>query len=95
MWREMAQEPWDLVHVESYHTLVAPLAMRRALILGIPYVVTFDEGGHSSRMRYSLRRVQRRALRPLLVRASRLVAVARFEIELYGLELHLPDDSSY
>jgi glycosyltransferase involved in cell wall biosynthesis len=89
IWREMAREPWDLVHVQSYHTLVAPLAMLRALTLGIPYVVTFHGGGHSSRTRHALRRIQRRALRPLLARASRLVAVARFEIELYGGELQL------
>ena len=92
IWREMAREPWDLVHVQSYHTLVAPLAMLRALTLGIPYVVTFHGGGHSSRARHALRRVQRRALRPLLARASRLVAVARFEIELYGGELHFAPD---
>jgi hypothetical protein len=30
--------------VQSYHTLVAPLAMLRALLGGIPYVVTFHGG---------------------------------------------------
>jgi glycosyltransferase involved in cell wall biosynthesis len=90
IWREMARKPWDLVHVQSYHTLVAPLAMLRALTLGIPYVVTFHGGGHSSRLRNRLRRAQRRALRPLLARADRLVAVARFEIDLYGRELDIP-----
>src|SRR5947207_257771 len=49
IWREMARRPWDIVHVQSYHTLVAPLAMLRALTLRIPYVVTFHGGGHSSR----------------------------------------------
>lgn len=90
LWREMAREPWDLVHVQSYHTLFAPLAMLRALTLGIPYVVTFHGGGHSSRVRHGLRRLQRRALRPLLSRAERLVAEARFEIDLYSRELNLP-----
>jgi glycosyltransferase involved in cell wall biosynthesis len=90
IWREMARDPWDLVHVQSYHTFVAPLAMLRALTLGIPYVVTFHGGGHSSRLRNRIRRRQRRALRPLLVRAARLVAVARFEIDLYGRELGIP-----
>lgn len=89
IWREMAREPWDIVHVQSYHTFVAPLAMLRAITLGIPYVVTFHGGGHSSRMRHRLRWLQRRALRPLLARAERLVAVARFEVELYGSELRL------
>jgi glycosyltransferase involved in cell wall biosynthesis len=90
IWREMARDPWDIVHVQSYHTFVAPLAMLRALTLGIPYMVTFHGGGHSSRLRNRVRRVQRRILRPLLARAERLVAVARFEIDTYSRELGLP-----
>ena len=31
IWREMSRQPWDVVHVQSYHTFVAPLAMLRAL----------------------------------------------------------------
>jgi glycosyltransferase involved in cell wall biosynthesis len=89
IWREMARDRWDAVHVQSYHTLVAPLAMLRALTLGIPYVVTFHGGGHASRLRHRLRGVQRRAMRPLLARAHRLVALARFEITVYGRELGL------
>jgi glycosyltransferase involved in cell wall biosynthesis/GT2 family glycosyltransferase len=92
IWREMARRPWDVVHVQSYHTLVAPLAMLRALILGIPYVVTFHGGGHSSELRNRSRGAQRLLLRPLLRRACRLVAVARFEIEQYGEELGVPPD---
>jgi glycosyltransferase involved in cell wall biosynthesis/GT2 family glycosyltransferase len=90
IWREMRRGEWDVVHIQSYHTLVAPLAMFRALTLGIPYVVTFHGGGHSSDLRNRLRRVQMRVLRPLLARADRLVAVARFEIEQYGQELGVP-----
>lgn len=90
LWREIARARADLIHVQSYHTAVAPLAMLRALTLGVPYVVTFHGGGHSSDLRNRLRRAQRRALRPLLARAERLIAVARFEIDLYGRELDLP-----
>lgn len=90
LWREMSRQPWDVVHVQSYHTLVAPLAMLRALTLRIPYVVTFHGGGHSSGHRNKARGSQRRLLRPLLARAARLVAVARFEIDEYGGELGLP-----
>jgi glycosyltransferase involved in cell wall biosynthesis len=93
MWRQMGRDDWDVVHVQSYHTFVAPLAMLRALSLGIPYVVTFHGGGHSSRLRHQLRRPQRRLLRPLLARSARLVAVARFEIEQYGDALRLPRES--
>lgn len=86
----VARGEWDLVHVQSYHTFVAPLAMAAALSASIPYAVTFHGGGHSSTLRNSARRPQRALLRPLLARAERLIAVARFEIELYSRELRLP-----
>lgn len=92
LWREMGRQRWDVVHLQSYHTLVAPLAMLRALTLRTPYVVTFHGGGHSSDLRNRSRVAQRRLLRPLLRRAARLVAVARFEIEDYGAELGLPPE---
>ena len=92
IWREMGRGQWDLVHVQSYHTFVAPLAMLRALRLGVPYVVTFHAGGHSSRLRHGIRRLQRTLLRPLLARADRLVAVARFEVDTYGRELRVRAD---
>ena len=88
--RAIRTEPWDLVHVQSYHTLVAPLAMRAAARAGIPYVLTFHGGGHSSTLRSGARPLQRRLLKPLLRRAARLVAVASFEIAEYGKELELP-----
>jgi glycosyltransferase involved in cell wall biosynthesis/GT2 family glycosyltransferase len=92
LWRAMARQRWDVIHVQSYHTLVAPLAMLRALSLGTPYVLTFHGGGHSAEFRNRARRLQRRLLRPLLARARRLVAVARFEIDEYGAELNLPPE---
>jgi glycosyltransferase involved in cell wall biosynthesis/GT2 family glycosyltransferase len=92
IWREMGREKWDLVHVQSYHTLVAPLAMLRALTLRLPYVVTFHGGGHSSEVRNRSRGLQMRLLRPLLRRAARLVAIARFEIEEYGAALGVPPE---
>ena len=92
LWREIGREPWDVIHVQSYHTLVAPLAMARAHSLGIPYVVTFHGGGHSLELRNRARPLQRRLLGPLLRRAAKLVAVAGFEVEEYGGELGLPAD---
>lgn len=77
--------------MQSYHTFVAPLAMRAALKADLPYVVTFHGGGHSSRIRTHLRPLQLLALRPLLARASRLIAVAQFEVEHYGRRLALPE----
>ncbi|HEY2716698.1 MAG TPA: glycosyltransferase family 4 protein [Solirubrobacterales bacterium] len=90
LWRAIAAARPDVVHVQSYHTLVPPLAMLRALTLRAPYVLTFHGGGHSSGLRNRARRTQRLLLRPLLSRAARLVAVASFEIEQYGSELRLP-----
>ena len=82
LYRIVRRGTWDLVHVQSYSTLVAPLAMLAARRAHVPYVLTF----HSSR----LRRSQWAVLRPLLARADRLVALARFEIDLYGRALKLP-----
>jgi glycosyltransferase involved in cell wall biosynthesis len=90
--RRMRSARWDVVHVQSYHTLVAPVAMATAARARLPYVVTFHGGGHSSALRNRARRRQRAALRPLLARARRLIAVAPFEIDLYGRELALPRD---
>jgi glycogen synthase len=84
LYRIVRRGRWDLVHVQSYHTLVAPLAMLAALRGRVPYLVTF----HGS----TLRRFQWPVLRPLLVRASRLVAIAPFEIDLYQRALKLPRD---
>jgi glycogen synthase len=90
IWTQIARADWDVIHVQSYHTFVAPLAMLRALALGIPYCVTFHGGGHSSRIRNRLRTAQMLLLRPLLARATALVALARFEIDLYSRVLRLP-----
>jgi glycogen synthase len=81
---------WDIVHVQSYHTLVAPLAMAAAVRAQLPYVVTFHGGGHSSALRRLLRGTQRDMLRPLLARAARLVALAPFEIDWFSATLRLP-----
>jgi glycosyltransferase involved in cell wall biosynthesis len=90
--RVVAGGGWEIVHCQSYHTLVPPLAMLAALRARIPYVVTFHGGGHSSRLRTALRGAQRVLLRPLLARADRLVAVARFEIPFYSRALGVPTD---
>jgi glycosyltransferase involved in cell wall biosynthesis len=92
VWDVITGGSWDLLHCQSYHTLVAPLAMAAALRSRLPYVVTFHGGGHSSRLRNALRGAQWALLRPLLARASRLVAVAGFEIALYARRLGVPAD---
>jgi glycosyltransferase involved in cell wall biosynthesis len=82
----------DIVHVQSYHTLMAPIAMATALASRRPYVVTFHGGGHSSPLRSRVRPAQMRVLGPLLRRSERLIATARFEIDEYGRALGLGPD---
>ena len=89
IYRVITQEQWDIVHCQSYHTFIAPLAMLAALRSKIPYVVTFHGGGHSSRLRNAIRPIQLRILRPLLARANRLIATAQFEVEYFGKLLSL------
>jgi len=86
---EITRGSWDVVHVQGYHTLVAPLAMLASLRAHTPYVVTFHAGGHSSRVRHALRPTQFAVLRPLLARADRLVALAPFEVDAYSQQLRL------
>lgn len=90
--RAIARTSADIVHVQGYHTLVAPLAMMCAGIAGRPYAVTFHSGGHSSRWRRRMRHVQHELLRPLLVRAARLVAVSRYEVSQLAPALRLPPE---
>ena len=90
--RIVREGDWDLVHVQSYHTLVAPHAMLACVRSGTPFVLSFHAGGHSGRVRTLIRPAQQWALRPLLARAARLIALARFEVELYGRRLRLPPE---
>jgi glycosyltransferase involved in cell wall biosynthesis len=90
IYRVISQHNWDIVHCQGYHTLVAPLAMYAAWRAGIPYVVTFHSGGHSSILRNFLRPFQRRLLRPLLARAQCLIGVSQFEADFFRRRLRLP-----
>ena len=74
----------QLVHVQSYHSMVAPLAMLAARRAGKPYVVTFHSGGHSSGLRARARTLQLRTLGPLLRGADRRIAVSAYEAQRFG-----------
>jgi glycosyltransferase involved in cell wall biosynthesis len=73
------QRRWDLVHCQGIHTPVPLLAMISARWAGIPYLVTFHTGGHSSRLRNAMRSTQWRLAGPLLRNAASLIAVSHFE----------------
>lgn len=85
-------EDWDVVHCQGYSTFVAPLAMLAARRARLPFVLTFHSGGHSSPVRTMIRGMQRQALRPLLARADRLIAVSHFEVDFFSERLRLPRD---
>ena len=80
---------WDLIHIQGYHTLVAPLAMLGAIRSKIPFVITFHSGGHSSGWRRWLRPLQWNLLRPLVSRARRCIGVSRFEAETFCNQMGL------
>ena len=85
--RAIARGGYDLVHVQGMHTLLPPMALMAAHRAGIPTVVTFHTGGHSSRLRSAIRERQWRTLRPLLRRSSTLIAVCEYEVELFARRL--------
>ena len=73
------QHRWDLVHCQGIHTPVPLLAMISARRAGIPYLITFHTGGHSSRLRNAVRTTQWRLAGPLLRNAVSLIGVSHFE----------------
>ena len=90
--RELRAGGFDLVHIQGYQTFVAPLALRATRRLGVPTVLTFHGGGHSSRLRQAIRPLQLQALRPLAQHVHTFVALADFEIGRYAPRLHVDRD---
>lgn len=84
VYRAIIRGSWDVVHCQGFHTPVPPTAMLAARRAGIPYVVSFHSGGHSSSVRHALQRAQLTMLGPLFLAARRLVAVSEFEAELFS-----------
>lgn len=83
---------WDLVHVQGYHTAVAPIALRAARRGGIPTVLTFHSGGHSSTLRNAARPVHARLLAGALRRCDLLIGVSEFEVDLFAERLGVGSD---
>jgi glycosyltransferase involved in cell wall biosynthesis len=89
LYRLILSGQYDLIHCQGIHTAVPVLAMMAARRGRIPYVVTLHTGGHSSGLRHRLRNVQWRILGPLLRHAAAVVAVSRFEQQLFQRACHL------
>ncbi|MGH6716989.1 MAG: glycosyltransferase family 4 protein [Bradyrhizobium sp.] len=87
---EVRRGDWDVVHFQGYNTFVAPIGMIAAIQCGIPFVLTFHSGGHSSRLRNAIRPVQHALLRPLVARAARLIGVSEFEADFFSATMGVP-----
>ncbi len=87
--RVIADGPWDLVHVQGYHTAVAPIALRAAQRRGLPTALTFHSGGHSSRLRNLSRPIHTRAMAHWLRHCDLLIGVSDFEADLFAHRLGL------
>ena len=83
---------FDLVHVQGVNTALPPLALAAARRAGIPSVITFHTGGSSNAMRNAARAFQWRLERSELTRASKLIAVCEFEVEMFARSLRVPPD---
>jgi glycosyltransferase involved in cell wall biosynthesis len=92
IYSEIMQGNWDIIHIQGYHTLVAPLAMFASLRKGTPFVITFHSGGHSSRVRTALRGLQWMAIGPLVRRASHWIGVSQFEANFFSDKMGLSRD---
>ena len=90
IYRTLTNGSWDVVHIQGYNTFVAPMALIAARRRGLRVVLTFHSGGHSSRLRQSIRRLQQTLLAPLVARASQLIAVSEFEASLFSKRMRLP-----
>ena len=89
IYRLLSRGEWDIVHVQSWHTAVAPLAMIAALRASKPYLVTPHGRGYAPPIRRLFRPLQRRALAPLLRRAEYVVALTEPERDGLVAELGL------
>ncbi len=90
MYTIIRNKAWDLVHCQGCHTLVPPLAMTASRMAGVPYILTFHTGGHSSAVRGSIRTAQWQVQRQLYAHASRLIGVSHFEANYFRQVLNLP-----
>ena len=88
----IARGGWDIVHFQGVNTLVPALGMLAAIAGHVPFVLSMHSGGHSSGVRTASRGLQWQALTPLLRRASRLIAVGRFERDYFARATGIPDD---
>ncbi|AZO63584.1 MULTISPECIES: glycosyltransferase family 4 protein [unclassified Mesorhizobium] len=81
---------WDLIHFQGYNTFVAPIGLFAAVRGDLPFILTFHSGGHSSRLRNTVRGTQHALLRPLVAQAARLIGVSEFEASFFSGRMGVP-----
>lgn len=86
-----AGDEYDAIHLQGVHTLVAPAALAAAQHAGLPTILTFHTGGHSSGLREAIRPLQWKLLGPLLRRTDALVAVCEYERRTFAATLGIPE----
>ena len=89
---KLLRADFDIAHIQGFHTFFPPLAMLGAIRSSTAFVATFHSGGHSSPLRQSLRGTQMAILRPLMVRADKLIAVSQFEADRFATGLRVRRD---
>jgi glycosyltransferase involved in cell wall biosynthesis len=88
----LLQDSWDVIHFQGYNTFVAPIGLLAAVRGRTPFVLTFHSGGHSSSLRRAVRPLQHAMLRPLVRRASQLIAVSEFEAAFFSARMRIDRD---
>lgn len=91
LYRVAVEPEWDLIHIQSWHTAVPPLAMFAATRAGTPYLVT-PHGGNTNRLRVPFRPAQRRLLGPLLRGAEGVVALNPSQRDTLSQQYRLQPD---
>jgi glycosyltransferase involved in cell wall biosynthesis len=77
-------------YVVTFHA--GGLAMLATWRSVLPYIAGSRAGSPSARLRLAVRPLQLSLVRPLLARADRLIALARFEVDHYSHRLRLPSE---
>jgi glycosyltransferase involved in cell wall biosynthesis len=92
LYKEVLKTDCDIIHFQGYHNFVPPIGMLAAIRRGIPFVLTFHSGGHSSPLRKAIRGAQVSTLKPLLTRADRLIGCSEYEAEFFSQQLGVDRD---
>ncbi len=92
VYRHVQHTACDIVHVQGFHTFVPPVALLAAIRASRAFVMSFHSGGHSSAARRLVRGPQMQALKPLIVRAAKLIAVSEFEADHFAQGMRIERD---